>query len=201
MSLAPIDGSDREPLLEELVEKARRGDVRAFTEVAEQMAPRVMAVARMILRDDDLAAEATQDTLVRMWIKLPRLRRPDRLQGWVHVITVNECRQELRRNRRRERLANQLDEPIPTGAGASLADRDEMGAAFARLRNEHREVPVLRYYLDLTPDEIARTLGARPGTVRSRLHHALRSLRAELESERRAQDALDGPDSLVRGRP
>ena len=89
----------------------------AFTEIAEHMAPRIMAVARMILRDDDLAAEATQDTLLRMWIELPRLRRPDRLQGWVHTITTNECRQELRRNQRRERLVNQLD-PNPTVAAA-----------------------------------------------------------------------------------
>lgn len=117
MSLASLDGSDRERPLEELVEKARRGDVSAFTEIAEHMAPRIMAVARMILRDDDLAAEATQDTLLRMWIELPRLRRPDRLQGWVHTITTNECRQELRRNQRRERLVNQLD-PNPTVAAA-----------------------------------------------------------------------------------
>lgn len=60
---------------------------------------------------------------------------------------------------------------------------------------------MLRHYLDLTPDEIAKTLGARPGTVRSRLHHALRSLRAELESERRAQDALDQPDRSMRENP
>lgn len=123
-----------------------------------------------------------------MWRELPRLRKPDRLQAWARQIAVNECRQELRR-RRSVGFVAQLPMHSGTDLAALVADRDEMGSAFGRLRPEHREVLVLRYYVGLEPWQIAEATGERPGTIRSRLHHALRSLRAELESERRTVDS------------
>jgi RNA polymerase sigma factor (sigma-70 family) len=59
----------------------------------------------------------------------------------------------------------------------AFAVRDSLAAALRELSPEHREVVVLRFYLDLTIDEIATRTGARSGTVKSRLHHALRRLR------------------------
>jgi RNA polymerase sigma-70 factor (ECF subfamily) len=59
----------------------------------------------------------------------------------------------------------------------AFAVRDSLAAALRSLSPEHREVVVLRFYVDLTVDEIAARTGARPGTVKSRLHHALRRLR------------------------
>ncbi len=177
-----------ERVLEDLVEKAQRGDAGAFAILAEQWAPRAMAVARMILRDDEVAADATQESLVRIWTHVRQVRHPERFDAWVYAIVVNECRRELRRSRRQQHLVRQLDMPRSVAPGVSAEARDEMGAAFRRLRPEHREVLVLRYYVELEPREIAEIVRARPGTVRSRLHHGLRALRAELDAERRAAD-------------
>ena len=69
--------------------------------------------------------------------------------------------------------AADLDEPV--------ANREAMGRAFTRLSPEHRIVIVLRYYLDLTVDQIAERVGVPAGTVKSRLHHAIGELRIELE--------------------
>jgi RNA polymerase sigma-70 factor, ECF subfamily len=67
----------------------------------------------------------------------------------------------------------------------SVVDRDQLERGFRRLSIDHRAVVVLHHYLDMTLDEVAQTLGVPIGTVRSRLHHAMRGLRAALEADAR----------------
>jgi DNA-directed RNA polymerase specialized sigma24 family protein len=75
----------------------------------------------------------------------------------------------------------------PTEAGIrSVADRDQLERGFRRLSVEHRTVIVLHHYLDLPLTEVAALMGASPGTTYSRLHHALRALRAAIEADERA---------------
>ena len=69
-----------------------------------------------------------------------------------------------------------------------MLDRDEMGEAFATLSVDHREVLALRYYLDLSVEQIATQLGIPAGTVKSRLHHGLRALGRQLEHGREEVD-------------
>jgi RNA polymerase sigma-70 factor (ECF subfamily) len=64
-------------------------------------------------------------------------------------------------------------------------DRDALGAAMALLSPDHRVVLALRFYRDMTVDQIARQLGVRPGTVNSRLHYALKRLSALLSPDER----------------
>jgi RNA polymerase sigma-70 factor, ECF subfamily len=67
-----------------------------------------------------------------------------------------------------------------------VADRDQLERGFRRLSVEHRTVIVLHHYLDLPLVEVATVMGASPGTTYSRMHHALRALRAALEADERA---------------
>jgi RNA polymerase sigma-70 factor (ECF subfamily) len=76
-------------------------------------------------------------------------------------------------------------EPVPRGATDAVAERDQLERAFRRLSVDHRAVVVLRYFVDMTPDEIAAALGIPGGTARSRLHHAMRGMRAALEADSR----------------
>ncbi|MBA2557871.1 MAG: sigma-70 family RNA polymerase sigma factor [Chloroflexi bacterium] len=69
-----------------------------------------------------------------------------------------------------------------------FAARDELERAFDCLSPEHRALLALRYYADLSHAQIAETLRIPPGTARSRLHYALRNLRAALEAESRQAD-------------
>jgi len=75
---------------------------------------------------------------------------------------------------------------VPAGeALSSVVDRDQLERGFRRLSIDHRAVVVLHHYLDLPLDEVADVLGVPAGTVRSRLHHAMRGLRAALEADAR----------------
>jgi RNA polymerase sigma-70 factor (ECF subfamily) len=78
-----------------------------------------------------------------------------------------------------------LDRPDTTDALSDVHDRDQLERAFRRLSVEHRAVVVLHYYLDQSIDEISETLGVPPGTVKSRVHHAMRGLRAAIDADTR----------------
>jgi RNA polymerase sigma-70 factor (ECF subfamily) len=67
-----------------------------------------------------------------------------------------------------------------------VVDRDQLERGFRRLSIEHRAVVVLHHYLDMPLEDVAETLGVPAGTVRSRLHHAMRGLRAAMDADLRS---------------
>lgn len=171
----------------ELVKLAQNGDKDAFAALASAIGNRFLATSRRILGDIDLAEDATQQALLAIWRDLPQLRDPTRFEAWTYRVLVRACYAEGRRSRRWEPSLRMLSADEATGDGlSSIADRDQIERAFRRLPMHHRTVVVLHHYLDMTQDEVAATLGVPPGTVASRLHYAIRSLRSALEADARA---------------
>lgn len=180
----------------ELVERAQRGDREAFTDLVAVALARLDGVARLILRDPDLAKDAVQNGLLRAWRDLPALRDPDRFDAWIRRLVVRACLDEAR-GRKRQRViavAFNLDVATVGDASSALADRDQLERGFRRLRPEDRAVIVLRHYLDLPLPDIAETLRIPLGTAKSRLHRAMDQLRVSLEADARlAPDYAEGP--------
>ena len=178
--------------LRELIGRAGHGDHEAFEAVIRAGAGRLYAIAYRILRDADLADDALQETLVKIWDDLPTLRDPDSFDAWTYRITCRTCYRVAKRERRGS-LGSLVEPRSSTTPSfeAEVADHDEMERGFRRLSAEHRAVLVLHYYLGLTLSEISETLQVAPGTVGSRLHYATRSLRAALESEARSTEAWE----------
>ncbi len=171
----------------DLVIRAQHGDEDAFSAISIALGDRWLNLAHRIVRDVDLAEDATQQAIVAMWQQLPRLRDPDRFEGWAYRILLNECRSELRRERRAIPTRSLLPDDGPVHqAGTDLADRDQLEQAFLRLSVEHRAILVLQHYLGLTLDQCAERLDIPVGTARSRSHAAKRQLRAAMEADERA---------------
>lgn len=170
-----------------LVERAREGDQEAFGELARGAIDRLYGVAYRILRDPDLARDATQQALLEAWRGMSGLRDPDRWDAWTYRLLVRACYREGRRERQVGvvRLIS-IDGSVIDDPAEALADRDDLERAFRSLPTDQRAVVVLHHYLGIPLKEIAETLGIPAGTARSRLHNATRRLRAELEA-----DALD----------
>ena len=161
------------------VERARQGDREAFAVLARAAASRLDAVARLIIRDNDVARDAVQEALIRAWRDLPGLRDPDRFDAWLHRLIVNAAIDEARRRKRRviEVKAETIDIAAPHDAYAVLADRDALDLALKELAPEHRALVVLHYYLGMPLPEAAASLGITLGAAKSRLHRSMRSLR------------------------
>jgi RNA polymerase sigma-70 factor (ECF subfamily) len=171
----------------DLVVRAQRGDKEAFVLIATEIADRYLAVSRRILRDLDLAEDATQQALLSIWQDLPQLRDPARFEAWSYRLLVRACYAEGRKERRWAPNLRLLpaDEPSGGDGMSSIVDRDELERGFRRLSIDHRAVVVLRHYLDLPIERVADLLGIPTGTAHSRLHYAMRGLRAALDADAR----------------
>jgi RNA polymerase sigma-70 factor (ECF subfamily) len=176
-----------------LVERAMRGDEAAFDALIERVGDHLHSVARRILRDPYLAEDATQRALLVAWRNLPRLRDPDRFDAWAHRLIVNACLAEARRERRHRgnlRLVAS-DEPVVLDSTSRIATQHMLDQAFRQLGVEHRAVVVLIHYVGLSAVEAAEVMGTPVGTVRSRLHYALQSMRAAVEAEARLETNVE----------
>ncbi|HEY8171010.1 MAG TPA: sigma-70 family RNA polymerase sigma factor [Candidatus Limnocylindria bacterium] len=171
----------------DLVIQAQHGDRSAFALLAAGIADRYLAVARKILRDHDLADDATQQALLSIWQDLPQLRDPARFEAWSYRLLVHACYAEGRKERRWAPNLRLLpgDEPIMDHDLSSVVDRDQLESGFRRLSVDHRAVVVFHHYLGLPLDRVAEILGIPVGTAHSRLHHAMRGLRAALDADAR----------------
>ena len=139
-------------------------------------------LAALILRDPEEAEDATHDALVHAFRNRRSLRDLDRFEAWFGRIVLNVCRDRLRRRRRQSSVDLSPDLADARGDVAEpIVEREALERAFGRLSPDHRVAIVLRYYLDLTVDQIADRVGVPSGTVKSRLFHAIGELRTELE--------------------
>jgi RNA polymerase sigma factor (sigma-70 family) len=171
-----------------LVERAIAGDRSAFNDLARASVARLYAVAQLILRDPDRAADATQDALVAAWRDLSALRDPDRFEAWLHRVLVRTCHREARRHRQR-RSVEVGEIPLETRPGSdelpSIVDRDQIERGFRRLGVEERAIVVLHHSEGFSLTEIADILALPLGTVKSRLHRSIQTMRAALDADAR----------------
>jgi RNA polymerase sigma-70 factor (ECF subfamily) len=182
----------------ELVERAAHGDRDAFDLLMTDAVDRLYAMARLIVRDADVAEDAVQEALIHCWRELPRLRDRSRFDGWLHRLLVNAATDQYRRRRRYTAAVALIPESgIEADFAIGLAVADELRGAFERLRVEHRVVLVLYHYLGLSAPEIADVLGLPGGTVKSRLHYAAQAMRAAVDAGARAP-AATGPSESIR---
>jgi RNA polymerase sigma-70 factor (ECF subfamily) len=169
--------------LRSAVEQAQRGDHDAFAQVVRQTIARQDALARVVLRDPELARDAVQDALIRAWRDLPGLRDPERYEAWVYRLTLRACIDETRRRRRHiiEVELSPLDgEPAPDPAD-HVADHEALETAFATLDAEHRALVVLHVHLGVPLPEAAQAVGIPLGTAKSRVSRALAQMRRAIE--------------------
>ena len=153
-----------------------------FLRLADRELGRAFRTAGYILGNASDAEEATQDAILHAWKAWPTMRDADRFGPWFERILVNACLDRIRR-RHGVRLVELEAAPALHGAdpfAAGLA-RDEVGRALAALPPEQRVVIVLRFWRELSLQEIAERLALPLGTVKSRLHYGMRAMRSTLE--------------------
>lgn len=153
-----------------------------FLRLADRELGRAFRTAGYILGNASDAEEATQDAILHAWKAWPTMRDADRFGPWFERILVNVCLDQVRR-RHGVRVVELDAAPELRGAdpfAAGLA-RDEVGRALAALPPEQRVVIVLRFWRELSLQEIADRLAVPRGTVKSRLHYGMRAMRSTLE--------------------
>ena len=172
-----------------LLARISAGDERALAVVYDQHAALVFGLARRVTRDEQLAAEITQDVFTYLW-ELPARVDLDRgsLRSYLAVVTHRRAVDEVRRNERRHRIeaaaAGLEEEDGPETAVVEAATRtwgrDRLAWALAQLAPEQRRAVSLAYYDGLTYRQVATVLEIPEGTAKSRLRLAIARLRSLL---------------------
>ena len=183
----------------EVLENHRLADARAhsarkaaFRALADRHLDSSYGLAHAILGQRAEAEDATHDAFIAAWRNWSQLRDPELFERWFHRILVNTCRNRLRQISRGRQFVFTAQPPTAAADAYGPAhDRGWLWPAMERLAPDHRIVLALRFYGDLSVDQIAVRVGTRPGTVKSRLHRALQALRAELDRADRERSTDD----------
>ena len=153
----------------------------AFTALMRDYADDVLRLCYVALRDRQLAEDAMQDAFLKAYRHMAARGPAQSERAWLMKIAVNTCR-DVRRSAwmRHNDLRVRLDD-LPPASCDFTAEDDSVVREVMRLKPKHREVILLRYYQDLTPEQCAQALGITLSGFYRRLKRAQDALRPRLE--------------------
>jgi RNA polymerase sigma-70 factor (ECF subfamily) len=178
-----------------LIKRSQKGDTAAFEELALDYQQRVYNIALRMLSQAEDAADVTQEVLLKMYRSLPKFRGEAAFSTWIYRITINTCRDTIRRGyKQKEDLLQDFGEGCDDETSRDVADysqipedileeqetEDYLQALISGLSPKYRLVVTLREISGLGYQEVADTLGISLGTVKSRLSRARKCMQEQL---------------------
>jgi RNA polymerase sigma-70 factor (sigma-E family) len=151
-------------------------DLGDFTAFVVKMRPRLQRTAYLLCGDWHLADDLTQETIMAVYRRWDRLTRDSDMSGYCYRVLANTARREQRRAWRRREIHHDIPE-VAVFDQTAVEIREVLLRALARLGPRQRLIIVLRYYEDMSVEQIAAIARCSPGTVRSQSSRALTTLR------------------------
>ncbi len=196
-------GGRLDPWSEEIARRIRRGDTAAFDEFFDGCAGKLLAYLVGMVGDRATAEDLVQETMLRVYRHIGRYEERGSFRAWVFRIATNLALTEMRRRRYRTPACDPTALEIPDGRSSDPAvvretqDRERrLHQALAALADDQRAVILLRVREGMRIREVARTLSVPEGTVKSRLHHAVRKLRELVHRPEGIEEAEERHEDL-----
>ncbi|WP_051688180.1 RNA polymerase sigma factor [Desulfofalx alkaliphila] len=162
-----------------LVKRAAKGDAHAFLKLSKQYQRGLYRVAFGMLGNEHDAADAVQETLLKAYRDVANLRNHQQFKSWLYRILTNRCIDILRQRQRTTPVENVWkNEAVENNWDLKV----DIANALAGLDEQHRTVVVLRFFQDMQLGDIAVVLNIPVGTVKSRLHRAMKKLKLSLST-------------------
>jgi RNA polymerase sigma-70 factor (ECF subfamily) len=174
---------DGTPDTDILLSRAQAGEREAFCELARQHEVRLYRQAFGLCRNQHLAEDLAQETLLEAWKSLARYNNACRFSTWLYSILLHRHQKSLRQRSRVLRLddcAPPASAADPAETAARSDEAEKLRADIEALPEDAREVIRLRFFTGASLSEISIALGIPLGTAKSRLHHALLRLREKI---------------------
>jgi RNA polymerase sigma-70 factor (ECF subfamily) len=178
--------------LNQVLQRCRKGDLCAFTELFTTYQARIYRLAVAILRDERDAEDVVQDVFTYVLEHIHDYRGEAAFSTWLMTIATNRCRDRLRRRKVRQALSlSRLREWSSGENMVELVDqrqqRQTLWSLVDRLDDKHRLPVILRYQEGLRCQDVARVLDLRVSTVYSRLNTARERLRVMFQEQAKVE--------------
>ena len=169
-----------------------RRDDDAFSAFVAGNSRRLRRTAYLLCGDWQLAADITQEALIRVYVAWPRLERSGGLLAYARKAVLSAT-VDMKRKRSSTEIVAPADDttPSPDDVEASVVGRESLMKALSALPPRQRACVVLRYFEDLPMAEIAAVLGCREGTAKSQTSRGIATLRRQIEAESGEQLGVD----------
>jgi RNA polymerase sigma factor (sigma-70 family) len=160
----------------------------AFMDAVEPLLPMAYRLAYGLLRNRDEANDIIQDATLNAWRHRSSLRAGSQIRPWFFAIVANQCRQAVRTRWWSVIRRPDMSTLVRQEVGYPIDEVESLKQGLLKLSDRDRLVLVLRYYLDLSFDDVAATLRISSQAARVRTHRALARLRPIIDIPRELND-------------
>lgn len=168
---------------EGIVKKAIKGDEKAFLTLINNCKENIYRIAYAYVKNEELALDIVQETVCNAYASIEKLREPKYFNTWITRIAINESKKVYNKNKK---IIYLEDKELQNNIGSKVEDNDErmyILDAINKLKDKHKEVIILKYFDDMTINEIANVLDMPIGTVKTYLNKGLETLREYMKKE------------------
>lgn len=168
--------------MEELVKMAQLGDKDAFYKIISESKERLYKTAYSYLKDEHAALEAVAETTCRAYLSIRKLRDSRYFQTWLTRILINYCMDELKYISKHTNLENYLIEPVYViEEDTGIESRLDLISSLRLIKPKYRDVIIMKFFEDVSVDEIARSMDKPVGTIKTWINRGLRQLRQNMK--------------------
>ncbi|MFZ5644861.1 MAG: RNA polymerase sigma factor [Bacillota bacterium] len=167
----------------ELLKRAASGDRRAAADLVDTYSQEIYRLALYLLKSQEEAQDAAADIFLKIYSN-PTLIPPEKFRPWLMRVTYNHCHDILRRKSTFKRLLPRIyakatgpPEPTPEQSALEASEKAEVRKAIEKLPEQEKVILFLRYYQELSYEEISNVTDIPPATVGTRLHRTREKLR------------------------
>jgi len=157
---------------------AQRGDKQAFYDIITNHRGLLFGTAMQYLKNESMALEAIQEVTYRAYLNIGKLKKPQYISTWLTRIMINYCCDELKKQKR---LLNLEDWGCVPRSSQDLYEAIDLKCCVEKLNPKYRDVIIMRYYEDLSIEDIANALNKPVGTVKTWINRGLAQMRVILK--------------------
>ena len=168
--------------MEELVEKAKNKDKNAFSELIINIKKELYLVAKLKLKNEDDISDAIQETLLKSYKNIRKLRKNNMFRTWIIKILINECNNIYKR--KRNNIVSYEEKEMENYIATDTEnDNMEFDVLIRNLNYEEKMILTLYYYSKYTVKEISEIVKTNENTIKSKMVRARNKIRKQIEGD------------------
>jgi len=163
--------------------RAKNGDAASFYKLLEPIKDRLYRTAFMYMKNEDDALDCVHDSIVKAIQSIESLREPQYFNTWITRITINTCKDSLRKAKNAKPHDTTEFEDILIYNDSNIEENIDLYRALDNLKEDEKELIAMRYMEDMSIKDISKTVHSPLGTISSKISRTLKKLRVYMEGE------------------